>query len=103
MSNESVDKHFHDLSAGDEKEDKGYYIFLCKTPDIGLLDVIRRHDATTIGFAFREGSVLAHLSVVLREKGIPAIVSGYVSLQEGDTVTIDALSTDISREERVKR
>jgi phosphohistidine swiveling domain-containing protein len=58
-----------------------------------------------VGFIFAEGSVLAHLSVVLREKGIPAVVlddqAAYSSLPIGSCVELNTVSRDLAKNKRV--
>lgn len=58
-----------------------------------------------VGFVFAEGSVLAHLSVVLREKGIPALVlddqTAFDSLPVGGVVELDTVSRDLAKGNRV--
>lgn len=58
-----------------------------------------------VGFIFAEGSVLAHLSVVLRERAIPALVlddqTAFGSLPLGDIVELDTVSRDLEKSNRV--
>ena len=48
-------------------------IFLCELPDIKLMEKLNRQN---IGFVFRGGSQLCHLSILLRERHIPALIYG---------------------------
>ena len=72
--NESLNSHFHDF-AGDEECNEGERtIFYAELPSIKFLDLLETHNSKTIAFVFAKGSLLCHLSVLLRERGIPAIV-----------------------------
>lgn len=98
----SVDYHFHDqneaLNGSDEK-----VVFLCERPDISLLSLLNNHDPGTIGFIFKQASVLSHLPIVLRERNIPAVqMDDWKGLLTGWTVKLDAASVDIQGRERVK-
>lgn len=66
-------------------------VFYCDKPEIALLPLVREHRADEIGFVFEGGSMLCHLSNVLRERGIPAVIlSAGCELTEGEKVQIDA-------------
>ncbi len=58
------------------------------------------------GFVFRHASVLSHLPVVLREKGLPAIAlddsAVHASLREGLQIELDAMSRMSSASARVR-
>jgi phosphohistidine swiveling domain-containing protein len=58
------------------------------------------------GFIFRQASMLAHLPVVLREKGIPAIVleddDTFLALTVGMLIEIDASSRLATARDRIK-
>ena len=101
QSHGSLDAHFHDALPSDtECDDK--VIFFCERPDISLLEVIRRYRSENIGFVFEDGSLLCHLAVVLREKGIPAIKIGEpFAKSKSGICTIDASSIGISGKERI--
>lgn len=95
------DFHFHDELSCDYMTDNPV-IFLCESPDISLLEIISKHDPNKIGFIFREASILCHLAIILREKGIPAIqAQNYDKLTPERIVTIDAVTSGLRGEERV--
>lgn len=100
--NASLDTHFHDEreTTASLSED---LIFVCETPSIALLDILDKYDNSRIAFAFSDGSILCHLAVVLRERGIPAIKCGETDCKEGDLYTIDAETPGLHGEERLIR
>ena len=58
-------------------------IFLCELPDIKLMEKLgRKH----IGFVFKGGSQLCHLSIRLRERHIPALI-----YEDADSLEINAV------------
>jgi len=78
-------------------------IFLCRRPNIALLPLLEQYEPGRIGFLFEEGSVLCHLAVVLREKGIPAVkLSGPLpQWPEGAVCTLDGASPGLTGKERI--
>jgi phosphohistidine swiveling domain-containing protein len=96
-----LDFHFYDKVElqGDESEP---LIFLCKRPDISLLKVVQAHNPKKMGFIFEEGSMLCHLAIILREKGIPAIIAkGFYGLKTGEIITVDSATPRLAKEERI--
>lgn len=82
----SLDSHFKD-SFVDDGETGRKEIYLCDVPDIALKNRLGKNCA---GFLFKEGSLLCHLSVLLREKGIPALVGiDENRFSEGEIYEID--------------
>lgn len=100
--NASLDTHFHD-----ERETTAALtedlIFVCETPSISLLNILDKYDNSRIAFAFSDGSILCHLAVVLRERGIPAIKCGETDCREGDLYLVDAETPGLHGEERLIR
>jgi hypothetical protein len=87
-----VETHYHDdrLIVGVPVSNEPI-IFVADRPDITLLRMLDHYNAASIGFLFKGGSMLSHLCIVLREKGIPAIfLPEGQSCNEGDFYTIDA-------------
>ncbi len=70
------------LSKTDQK-----YVFLAEKPSSEFVDVLRFAQ----GFIFNEGSLLCHLAVLLRERGIPSrIIKGSITeYKDGDTVIVE--------------
>lgn len=102
---DSFDLHFHNAFNESLQNNEEPIIFACKKTSIELLRLIYEHKSTNIGFLFESGSILCHLSVVLREKEIPAIQIGSfdaLDLTYGAYYTIDAESASIDREQRVR-
>lgn len=62
-------------------------IFLCELPDIKLMEKL---NSQNIGFVFKGGSQLCHLSILLRERHIPALIYGDAeSLEIGAVYKLD--------------
>lgn len=99
---DSLDRHFHDKRERREMlvED---IIFVCDRPGIGLLDLLDQYNNDHIGFAFSDGSILCHLAVVLREKGIPAVKIGDADFKDGEEYILDADTPDLAGKERLVR
>ena len=98
----SLNVHLHDKVA-EGKKGIETRIFYCNSPDISLLSLISQYSSGEIGFVFREGSVLAHLSIVLRERGIPAVVTDSLDkTSPGTLVQLDATTPGLSGDQRVK-
>lgn len=71
---EAFDIHYlNQIFIRQEKSDIKY-IFYADSPSIEFTRILEEYEADDIAFVFREGSVLCHFSVLLREKGVPAIV-----------------------------
>lgn len=99
---DSLNFHYHDKHQQTSYAEASM-IFLCDLPDISLLDIVRGHDPKKIGFVFREGSILCHLAIVLREKGIPAIrAAAFDQLIEGAAGRLDASTVGTLREKRIQ-
>jgi len=77
-------------------------VFLCERPDISLLGLVREYAPERIGFIFREGSMLCHLAIVLRERAIPALIIGDISnLRVGEKIKLDCSTPGLKPIERV--
>jgi hypothetical protein len=63
------------------------YVFLADKPFSELVGLLQFAD----GFIFNEGSMLCHLAILLRERGIPArIIRGSISqYEDGDTLVLE--------------
>ena len=94
----SMDVHLFDRSASAGANST---VYLAERPALELLDLANTVDATC-SFVFREASVLSHLAVVLRERGIPAVAVGdsYDAIPPNTLVEVDALNPDLPRTER---
>lgn len=88
---QELDMHLHDrpqhLSAGEDQ-----VVVVAQQASIDLLPYVGAPGV--VGFVFNHGSILGHLAVVLREKGIPAIAMddqrAFDALPLGQTVDLDA-------------
>lgn len=89
-SMKGLNTHFHDeIEVSKVKHENS--IFMCERPDISLLELIKACDRRTIGFIFRSGSLLAHLPIILRELGIPAIcIKDTSTIKEGGSYYLKA-------------
>lgn len=86
---ESVHSHYYD-ELENRKSESGDRLFYAKRPDISLLELLEEYSAENMGFIFEEGSVLAHLCIVLRERGVPAIMlRSNKDIESGEVYTID--------------
>jgi phosphohistidine swiveling domain-containing protein len=99
----TLDKHLHDrpdttTTSGDD------VVIVAERASVDLLPYIGAPGV--VGFVFERGSVLAHLAVVLREKGIPAIAledsSLFAKLPVGLAIEIDASNRNLPTSERIK-
>jgi len=102
---DSLNAHFYNLSEVDgiaQSDEK--VVFFCKNPELVLLDLLDKYNPKNIGFVFENCAMGAHLAVVLREKGVPAIkvpLSSWGTSQH-EICTIDAKTPNISQKERLK-
>lgn len=95
VDDDSLDLHFHDEVSDGEASD-GNYLFYCDSPDIALLKLLEKYDNDSIGFVFEEASVLCHLSIVLREHGIPAVMrTTDEEIRDGEWAELDTTETDV--------
>lgn len=94
----SMDAHLFDESRLGSPESR---VFLAERPALELLDLANTVDRSC-AFVFREASILSHLIVVLRERGIPAVAVGasFDSIPSGVPIDVDALSSHLPRERR---
>ena len=100
---DSLNEHFHNTVSETVKSDKKI-IFICKNPELALLALVNQYEPQNIGFVFENCAVGAHMAVVLREKGIPAIKIGssFYTFSRKDTCTIDAKTPGLLPKERLK-
>lgn len=83
----TMDIHFKDTIETIYSDDEEPIIYYCELPDISLNSKLSRKN---IGFVFSTGSLLCHLAVLLREKGIPSIIGVDENLlQEGAIYNLD--------------
>jgi hypothetical protein len=61
-----------------------------------VLSVLFEHSA---GFIFNQGTILCHLAILLREAGLPAVISRTLTVQDGDVAVIADGAVDIFRQE----
>jgi hypothetical protein len=100
---DAISSHYHDKINGSSRK-SGTHVVFADLPDISLLRILEEYDEKGIGFVFRQGSVLCHLSIVLRERGIPAVILDQeFPVREGEMVTIDALTPSLKQDQRVHK
>ena len=87
---EVFDIHFHNKIIDEDNTESECIIFYADKPSIQLVDILNQYNPRTIGFLFADGSMLCHFSVLLRERGIPAL-RGVVgdTLHEGKVYQLD--------------
>lgn len=100
LEGDALNMHLND-ERNDLVKSSDEVIFVCDRPSIALLDVIKHYDESKIAFVFRDGSILCHLSVVLREKGIPAIKCPDCDYIEGKECILDAETIGVKKGDRV--
>jgi phosphohistidine swiveling domain-containing protein len=104
LSAGALDTHLHDRQGRAGAASKEPVIIVADRASTDLLGHICAPGVT--GFIFRQASMLAHLPVVLREKGIPAIVleddSAHQALKPGMLIEVDASSRHSSARDRVR-
>lgn len=98
----ALDRHLHDRRSATVVEGEPVVI-LAERASVELLPYVGAENV--VGFIFERGAILAHLCVVLREKGIPAILLNAADdarLSAGAEVAVDATSRALTASERVK-
>ena len=99
--NENLHLHFHN-ETNNVSVDQENIVFYTKMPSISLLKLLNLYDNNKIAFIFERGSILAHFSIVLREKKIPAILlNSKINLDEGQIVKIDAITAGLDAQQRI--
>ncbi len=87
---DSLNAHFFNEIDNVTNFDSEKIIFYAKLPSIKFLDILGKYEASNIGFVFEKGSLLCHLSVLLRERGIPAIIGiSPFEIKEGEVYRLD--------------
>jgi len=61
------------------------YVFLAEKPYSEFVDLLK----FAKGFIFNEGSMLCHLAIVLREKGIPARIIPHTDYEDGISIILE--------------
>jgi len=99
----ALDTHFYDRPTEASVAGEGVVI-VAERASVDLLPFASTPGV--VGFVFERGSVLAHLAVVLREKGIPAVAleDQFLALHlvTGSLIEIDATSHSLPHSKRVK-
>ena len=100
---DSLNEHFHNISEVEVVSDEKV-IFFCKNPELAILKLIENYNSKNIGFVFENCAIGAHLAVVLREKGIPAIKLGakFWQISSKNICTIDAETHGLLPKERLQ-
>jgi manganese-dependent inorganic pyrophosphatase len=102
ISKGSLHLHYHNEIQNKILIDE-HIIFYCQSPDIALLSLLETYNNSKIGFTFKEGSTLSHFAIILRERGIPAIVTNAeIDFKNGDYIDLDALNSGFLPSERLK-
>ena len=100
---DSLDAHYYDSVIQTISEQDRGIIYFCDKPSISLLNLLNKCDAERTGFVFKEGSALCHFSVLLRERGIPALrVGSFLFYGAQGHYSLDCLSPELKVDERLK-
>ncbi len=100
----AMDSHLHDQAAASTNHSRPHVgnhntIYVASSPAVSLLQLVRSLDPRRSGFVFEEGSILCHLAIILRERGIPAVIAPDISKFHPDqVVTLDARSERLNPE-----
>jgi hypothetical protein len=101
-SSVGLDRHLMDVRAFTDDGGESI-VFGALSPDMALLDLIATCPAKSIAFVFVHGMLLAHLAIVLRERGVPAVEFDWrEGIAAGSIVEVDALSPDLPAAERIR-
>jgi phosphoenolpyruvate synthase/pyruvate phosphate dikinase len=93
---DALHTHFHNSQDGNAYEDIEPTIFYAELPSIEFINILNVYDNKKIGFVFNSGSMLCHLSVLLREKSIPAVfLRNKIKVDEGTLYTIDTGANEL--------
>lgn len=88
----SFDSHMQDIFTGKSAFElpKKPVVIIAELPTLSLVPLLSGRSGQDIAFVFTAGSFLCHFAILLRERGIPAIISASAadSLQVGDMVEI---------------
>jgi phosphohistidine swiveling domain-containing protein len=99
----TLDMHLHDRPEASATDGESVVV-VAERASVDLLPYVGAPGV--VGFIFERGSVLAHLAVVLREKGIPAVALEdhvlFDTVVADSTVEIDASRRDLTTGERIK-
>ena len=99
---QALDGHLHNRSVND-RVSADNIIIVAKRASVDLLPYVAAPGV--VGFIFEHGAVLAHLAVVLREKGIPAIALGnsaaFASMPKDVRAELDASSAIADPKSRI--
>lgn len=100
---DSLNEHFHNISEVEAVSDEKV-IFFCENPELAILKLLENYNSKNIGFVFENCAIGAHLAVVLREKGIPAIKLGakFWQISSKNICTIDAETHGLLPKERLQ-
>ena len=81
---ESIERHVHDARASASREERSPEILLVKRPYHVLDRLVYAAAPGALGIVCEEGSLLCHLAVVMREKGVPGLLLSNARSVVGD-------------------
>lgn len=85
----AIDSHFKNI-LNKNKQIEENIVFYSKLPDISFMKYINKLNKKNISFIFKEGSILCHLAILLRENHIPSILGYDIDkLVENDHIEIE--------------
>ena len=100
----NVEKHFLDNYESSISTESSNIIFLVSQPHMTLINILNEFKNSKIGFIFEQASILSHLCILLRERGIPSLIipnGNRDELVDGVTISMDTITPNLSNNERV--
>ncbi len=97
----TINFHYNDIIEDIDKNTENL-IFVVKLPNISLLNILKTTNSKNIGFIFEGGSILSHFSIILRERGIPAINHKEALSLENDTL-IEINTSNYNRDNPISK
>lgn len=80
-THDNLNAHLYDKALGGHEASLGPAIYIAKTASVDLLPIVRAAHPSS-GFVFEQASWLAHLPVVMREKGLAGVTLPQESIDE---------------------
>jgi rifampicin phosphotransferase len=100
-----LDRHLLSILEAESESLLDNVVVFADRASVDLLPFVARC-GTNCAFVFRNASLLAHLSVVLREREIPAVIVEddllWEEVSEGAVVTVDAITDGLTSDLRLK-
>jgi hypothetical protein len=99
-----LDQHLESRFSADDIDGISNAVFFADRASVELLPLVNRCDASC-AFVFRHAALLAHLCVVLRERGITAVLieddHAWTAYRAPSQVSVDAMTSDLTALDRI--